>query len=82
MTAFSAIRDALRDCPPLLRRQQTHTLRLARAFRAFDQAEAAFNAARAEVDEAIGPWSAGRSTNRDEARTMLELAGLIERKRL
>jgi hypothetical protein len=72
----------LANCPKLLRAQRLATLRLARAFRASDVAESALNAARDELDEAFREWSAGKSTNRREARAMLELAGLIERKPL
>jgi len=72
----------LSDCPKILRPQRLATLRLARAFRANDRAEAALAEARAELDAAFIDWSAGRSTNRDEARAMLELAGMVERRPL
>lgn len=72
----------LANCPKELRSQRVATLRLARAFRTSDTAEATMTAAKTELDEAFNEWSAGKSTNRREARAMLELAGLIERKRL
>ena len=72
----------LTDCPPILRPQRLATIRLAKAFRAHDRAEAAFNIARGELDEAFSAWAAGESTNRGEARTMLERSGMIDRKRV
>lgn len=72
----------LADCPLALRRQRLATLRLARAYRANDKAEAAAAATRAELDAAFCAWAPGNSTSREKARTMLEMAGLVERQRL
>lgn len=82
MTTLANLRAALKDCPPARRRQQGKTLRLAEAFRTFDEAEAVYAAAKAELDEAFGEFSAGQRTNREEARSLLAMAGLVERKRL
>lgn len=72
----------LSDCPKALRKQRLATLRLAAAFRANDRAEAAAERSRDRLNKAFGAWSAGQSTSRQEARGMLELAGLVERKPL
>ena len=70
------------NCPQILRRQRLATLRLAKAFREHDRASAALNRAATEVDEAFSAWAAGERTNRQEARAMLEMGGLVERRSL
>jgi hypothetical protein len=60
--------------------QLIRTRRLARAFRKLEAAEAAVASARLAFDQEFGPWSAGRSINRDAARAHLESVGFLERK--
>lgn len=65
------------DTPEIISRlQRSH--RLARAFKRLDRAEELAAAARAAFDVEFGPWSAGRSINRDEAREHLVSTGLLE----
>ena len=66
-------------CPANQRAQRLATMRLAKAFRTRDAAEALLNDAGAELDEAFRLWSIGQSVSRDEARAMLEMSGLLER---
>lgn len=57
------------------------TRALAKAMAKQDRAEALLREAKAEVSAAFGPWSAGRTINRDEAREQLISTGFLpERK--
>ena len=53
------------------------TRALARAMAKRERAEALLREARAEESAAFGPWSAGRSINRDEAREQLISTGFL-----
>lgn len=71
----------LSTCPKALRKQRAAVIRLAAAMRASDRAEAAAERARARLDKAFNICLAGQaSKSRAEVRSMLELAGLVERK--
>jgi hypothetical protein len=69
-------------CPASLRQQRLATVRLAKAFRANDAAEAKLERTRAELEAAFGKWSVGESITREQARELLEVAGLVERRPL
>lgn len=62
--------------------QLQRTRALADAFAQLDQAEAAYREAQAAVTAAFGPWSAGRSISRDEARGQLVSTGHLPRRRI
>jgi hypothetical protein len=60
--------------------QLIRTRRLARAFQNLEAAEALVARRRKEFDAEFGPWSAGRSVSRTEAREHLASTGFLERK--
>lgn len=62
--------------------QLQRTRALAEAFSQLDAAEAAYREAQAAVTSAFGPWSAGRSISRDEAREQLVSTGHLPRRRV
>jgi len=62
--------------------QLQRTRALAEAFAQLDQAEAAYRDAQTAVTAAFGPWSAGRSISRDEAREQLVSTGHLPRRRV
>lgn len=62
--------------------QLQRTRALAEAFSQLDAAEAAYRDAQAAVTAAFGPWSAGRSISRDEAREQLVSTGHLPRRRV
>lgn len=70
----------LSDCPASMRKQRHNTLRLAKAFRADDRARQVQAETAAELDAAFGQWAADRSTSREEARNLLEMAGMIAKR--
>lgn len=67
---------------PDARAQLRLTRALARAMARYDKLEAALRAANAEVDAAFGPWAAGRTIARDEAREQLTSTGYLPRRRI
>ncbi|MEC9067854.1 MAG: hypothetical protein VX569_11305 [Pseudomonadota bacterium] len=62
--------------------QLQRTRALADAFAQLDAAEQAYREAQAAVSAAFGPWSAGRSISRDEAREQLISTGHLPRRRV
>jgi hypothetical protein len=70
---------------PVRHRERTRlqlTRDLARAFAREQRAEALLRAARQEIDAAFGPWAAGRTIARDEARDQLISTGFLPHRRI
>ena len=62
--------------------QLQRTRDLAEAFAQLDFAEAMVREAQAAVSAAFGPWAAGRSIGRDEAREQLISTGHLPRRKV
>lgn len=58
------------------------TRTLARAFNKLDKAEAAYLAAKRDLDVAFQPWAAGKRACRDEARQQLVSTGYLQARRI